>query len=75
MHYPDERIRDQEDTLTNALLAILRDAPHIDYDRSLSWEGKLVILHSSFYSPDCRVGISRPTTVLHYMCLASYLLC
>lgn len=38
MHYPDERIRDQEDTLTNALLAILRDAPHIDYDRSLSWQ-------------------------------------
>ena len=44
MHYPDERIRDQDDTLTNALLAILCDAPYIDYDQSLSWEGKFVIL-------------------------------
>ncbi|KAL4067760.1 hypothetical protein J3A83DRAFT_4359655 [Scleroderma citrinum] len=38
VHFPDERIREQKGALIDSLLAVLRDAPHIDYDRSLAWE-------------------------------------
>jgi len=43
MHHPDKHIRNQEDILMHYLLSCVMP-PHIDYDQSLSLEGKLVIL-------------------------------
>lgn len=39
---PEKHVQDEVDTLITVLVDVLDDAPHIDYDQSLSWDGKHV---------------------------------
>ncbi|KAH7923479.1 hypothetical protein BV22DRAFT_1036261 [Leucogyrophana mollusca] len=38
VHFPEEHISKQIDTLIPVLVDLLRDAPHIDFDECLSWD-------------------------------------
>ena len=49
MNLPERLVRNEIDTLTTVLFDILDDAPHIDYDQSLSWDGEYISLR--FFSP------------------------
>ncbi|KAH7889620.1 hypothetical protein F5I97DRAFT_1934490 [Phlebopus sp. FC_14] len=37
---PEEHVRSQLDILVETLVHVLGDAPHIDYDKCLSWDGR-----------------------------------
>ena len=39
VNLPEKHVRDEVDTLITVLVDVLDDAPHIDYDQSLSWDG------------------------------------
>ncbi|KAG8217643.1 hypothetical protein J3R82DRAFT_5796 [Butyriboletus roseoflavus] len=38
VNLPEKHVRDEVDTLITVLVDVLDDAPHIDYDQSLSWD-------------------------------------
>lgn len=40
VNLPERHVRDEVDALLAVLIGVLDDAPHIDYDRSLSWDGE-----------------------------------